>query len=110
LIIAAALLGAQQGGTKESLPSPEQRKFRAREPDRWNQEGLRLFAEGRFVDAARAFQKVYELFPNVPDVGYNLGLAYQRAGRYKNPLGRFENRLRSSLATMEFNEPWEFPF
>ena len=95
LIIAAALLGAQQGGTKESLPSPEQRKFRAREADRWNQEGLRLFAEGRFVDAARAFQKVYELFPNVPDVGYNLGLAYQRAGRYEESVGPL--RKSSSL-------------
>ena len=86
LTIAATLLGTPQGGPKKSA-GPEQRGVQAREADRWNQEGLRLFSEGRFVEAASAFQKVYELFPGVPDVGYNLGLAYQRAGRYEESLG-----------------------
>ena len=78
----------------ESWPSPEQKKLKAEQADRWNNQGLHLFAEGRFAEAAEVFQKVYELFPDVPDVGYNLGLAYQQAGKYELSLEPLQRSLK----------------
>ena len=83
LFLAAVSLAAHQTPKPALTLSPEQKTLRAEQADQWNNEGLRFFAEGRFAEAAEAFEKVYELFPNVPDVGYNLGLAYQQAGKYE---------------------------
>src|SRR5438093_1186058 len=93
LILGAMSLSSMQTPKLESWPSPEQKKLKAEQADRWNNQGLHLFAEGRFAEAAEVFQKVYELFPDVPDVGYNLGLAYQQAGKYELSLEPLQRSL-----------------
>ena len=94
LILGAMSLSSMQTPKLESWPSPEQKKLKAEQADRWNNQGLHLFAEGRFAEAAEVFQKVYELFPDVPDVGYNLGLAYQQAGKYELSLEPLQRSLK----------------
>jgi len=93
LFLAAVSLAAHQNPKPALTLSPEQKTLRAEQADQWNNEGLRFFAEGRFAEAAEAFEKVYELFPNVPDVGYNLGLAYQQAGKYELSLEPLQRSL-----------------
>ncbi len=93
LILAAVSLVAQQTQKADIPLSPDEKKLRAEQADQWSNEGLRLFAEGRFAEAADAFQKVYELFPNAPDVGYNLGLAYQQAGEFEPSLEPLQRSL-----------------
>src|SRR2546425_3484153 len=93
LILGAMSLSSMQTPKLESWPSPEQKKLKAEQADRWNNQGLHLFAEGRFAEAAEVFQKVYELFPDVPDVGYNLGLSYQQAGKYELSLEPLQRSL-----------------
>ena len=71
----------------------EGNQSRAQEADHWNREGLRLFREGRYTQAAEAFEKVYRLFPNIPDVVYNLGLAYQRVGKFEESIPPLEKSV-----------------
>jgi tetratricopeptide (TPR) repeat protein len=95
LFMSPADLTAQAAPASGPEPNSEHSKLRSQEADRWNEQGLRLFAEGRFTEAAHAFEKVYEIYPNLPDVGYNLGLALQRAGKDEESIAP----LQKSLAT-----------
>jgi tetratricopeptide (TPR) repeat protein len=93
LFVSAASVTAQEAPATGRELSPEQKRLRSQEADRWNEQGRRSFAEGRFTEAAQAFEKVYELYPNVPDVGYNLGLALQRAGKYEESIAPLQKSL-----------------
>lgn len=48
-----------------------------RQAQQWLDEGVELFAKGKIAGAARDFEKVYKLFPNVPDVAFNYGMALE---------------------------------
>lgn len=69
---------------------------REAEAEKWNDEGLRLFQEGKFAQAAVAFQRVYALFPNIPDVPYNLGLALLRSERFEEAIPPLEGAVALS--------------
>ena len=93
LLLSTASATAQEAPATGSEPGPEPKTLRSQEADRWNEQGLRLFAEGRFTEAAQTFEEVYELYPNVPDVGYNLGLALQLAGKYEESIVPLQKSL-----------------
>jgi len=46
-------------------------------PEQWFQEGNRFSSEGRFEDAAKAYQKSISANPLSPVAHYNLGIAYK---------------------------------
>jgi hypothetical protein len=53
---------------RELLQTPGNEEDRAGPANIWSQEGIRLFSEGKYGGAARAFEKVYALYPENPDV------------------------------------------
>ena len=93
LFLAMAGIFAVWASEEPSTSNREQALARAQEADHWNREGLRLFAEGRFAQAGEAFEKVYQLFPDVPDVSFNLGLAYKGAGKFEESIGPLEKAV-----------------
>lgn len=93
-------LTAAQGRETGPTAGFKETKSRAEEADHWNKEGLRLFGEGKFTQAAEAFEKVYQLFPDIPDVSYNLGLAQQRAGKFEGSIPPLQKSL-----TLRANDP-----
>ena len=54
-----------------------------------NDEGERLFGEGRYEEAATRFREGYALEPN-PTFLYNLALTYEKAGNYRGALEALE--------------------
>ena len=46
-------------------------------PEQWFQEGNRFSSEGRFEEAAKAYQKSISANPLSPVAHYNLGIAYK---------------------------------
>lgn len=49
------------------------------------QNGMRLYGEGRFADAARAFREAHAI-THRPELLFNLGMALERAGELQNAL------------------------
>src|SRR5689334_15328978 len=50
--------------------------------ERQFQEGARALAEGRYVDAERAYESLLKMNPQVPEVSANLGMVYFQEGKY----------------------------
>jgi tetratricopeptide (TPR) repeat protein len=69
----AVLVSSSLLGSAASLAGCEQLDGRNR-----NMQGLRLFRETRFVDAAAQFQKALTEVDDSPTIHYNLGLAYSK--------------------------------
>ncbi len=82
--LAAVLVAA--AGVAHAQPSPTDAAAR----DAFD-EGTRLYAEGRYTDAARAYEHAYELSPR-PLILKNIATAYERAlemGRAADALSRY---------------------
>src|ERR1041384_2971139 len=71
--LGAVLVSSSLLGGAASLAGCEQLDGRNR-----NMQGLRLFRETRFVDAAAEFQKALTEVDDSPTIHYNLGLAYSK--------------------------------
>ncbi len=56
--------------------------------------GVKAYADGRFMDAARAFQVAAELVPDNPRLAFNLGRALERAGRVEDAVRSYERYLQ----------------
>lgn len=63
------------------------------------EEGQKALAEGRYSDAAAAFEKLRALEPNVAEIQANLGLIYFQQGKFEQavPVLREALRLKPSL-------------
>ncbi len=55
-----------------------------------------LFNEGRFTDAIPLFQEMLEDNPRMSDVWQNLGMCFERLGRYDESLHAFQEAMRSA--------------
>ncbi len=49
-------------------------------PAAWNNLGLLLLDEGKYIDAVEAFKRAADLSPSDPRPLHNIGIAYSRAG------------------------------
>lgn len=67
----------------------------------WFAEGNRLLGEGRFKEAARAFEQSVELNPKSPVAYYNLGIAYKKLGDGENAAHAFEQAVALEPANLD---------
>lgn len=61
-------------------------------PATWNNLGLLLLDDGRYIDAVEAFKRAADLSPSDPRPLHNIGIAYSRAGWEQRA---FENYLQA---------------
>lgn len=73
-----------QGQNTPSLAAPEEESVRR--ANFWNQEGMQFFAKGKYWQALQSFSKVFELYPDNPDVAFNYGMALQTLGQYQRAI------------------------
>lgn len=59
-----------------------------------NDEGEKLFGEGRYDEAAARFREGYALEPN-PTFLYNLALTYEKSGKYRDALATLERYIEA---------------
>jgi tetratricopeptide (TPR) repeat protein len=73
------------------------------EIERYSQEGQKALAEARYPDAERAFEKLRDLEPDVPEIYANLGLIYFQEKKFEQavPSLRRALKLNPSLARLD---------
>jgi tetratricopeptide (TPR) repeat protein len=62
--------------------------------ERYFQEGEKALAEGRFDEAAKAYEKLSQLDPKTAEVHAKLGLIYYQLGRFAEAIPSFRQALR----------------
>ncbi|HEX5082890.1 MAG TPA: tetratricopeptide repeat protein, partial [Blastocatellia bacterium] len=65
----------------------------AAQSQRYLQEGEKALAEGRYDEAARAYEKLRELAPNMAEAHARLGLIYYQEGKFEHA----ERALRQAI-------------
>lgn len=62
-------------------------------PAAWNNLGVLLMEDGRYIEAAECFSAAADLAPRDPRPTYNLGLTWDRAGYLEEALERYDLAL-----------------
>lgn len=84
--------GAGQQNTPQAALSPQARAQRA---NALMEEGMRFTASGNLWSAMRAFEQVYQLYPDNIDVAYNYGLALQSLNQLKAAIEPMEKVVKA---------------
>ncbi len=104
LLIPAGLGRSQESGTSTEKGQDAREETASDGALEWNQKGLALFEEGKFADAARAFEKGLKLLPASEPIRKNLAHAFFKDGTKrldeKDPEGARE-RFRKAIATFD---------
>ena len=61
---------------------------------RYSQEGEKALAEGRYDEAARAYEKLSELAPNIAEAHARLGLIYFQQGRFEQSVPSLRQAIK----------------
>lgn len=88
-LVAAAPVRAQPATSSSRDDAVAEARAPAERAVELNDEGERLFGEGRYDEAAARFREGYALEPN-PTFLYNLALTYEKAGNYRGALEALE--------------------
>ncbi len=86
------------GQDQRSPLTPTREEERARQANLWSKEGLQYFAEGKYWQAARSFERVYKLYPDNPDVAFNYGMALQTLGEFQRAIEPLLKSIESQPA------------
>ena len=68
------------------------------EIERYSQEGQKAFAESRYPDAERAFERLRSLEPDVPEIYANLGLIYFQEKKFEQAVPSLRHALKVNPA------------
>ncbi|HEX4485473.1 MAG TPA: tetratricopeptide repeat protein [Terriglobales bacterium] len=71
--------------------------------ERYSREGQQALAEARYADAERAFEKLRDLEPDVPEIYANLGLVYFQEKKFEQavPALRHALKLKPALPKLD---------
>ena len=58
------------------------------------QDGVKLLNEGKYNEAIAEFQKVLQADPNIPEVHYNMGVAYERLKQSADAQTQYKEAIR----------------
>ena len=74
--------------------------------EQWFLDGNKLSAEGKFEEAARAYQKSIDQNPLAPVAHYNLGIAYKNLRQLDKAAKALE---KADFDLSIFGKPWRLP-
>ncbi len=94
MLVVFTPLGATQPPRQRHKPTPQQ-EAELRQAQGWLDEGIRQFSQGKLVEAAENFKKVYALFPDNPDVAFNYGMTLETLSQFQEAIPPLERAVQA---------------